>query len=252
MHVIRFLNGRKTPNKLQLRKDLIRCGVNQKLGGWMLSDLTNWILEIVRSHGMLGVIIGVLIEAIIVPIPSPLVMMTAGFALIEPGLALSSALVKILFVITIPASIAGVLANYVIYGVTYFGGRAVIDRYKRFLGFSYRDVIKVRKKFGKREGLSIFVLRAIPIVPISVVSAGAGVLKTDWKKFGLFSFLGLLPRNFVLAFIGWKLSEVYVAIANYIDNIETLVTLTIVGVVLLVFVSYKFKLIDRLQGWALK
>lgn len=220
----------------------------------MFGDITVWILEFIRLHGVLGVVIGVLMEAIIVPIPSPIVMMTAGFVLIEPGLALSAALWKILLIITIPASIAGLIGNYVVYAVCYFGGKPVIDKFKKFLGFSWSDIRKVRRKFGtgKKRNFSLVALRAIPIVPLSVVSAGAGVMKIDWKKFGLFSFIGLLPRNFVLAFIGWKLSEVYVSIADKVNDLETMVTITLVGIILLIIVLHKFRILNKIEGLALK
>ena len=220
----------------------------------MISEVTSWILEIIRSHGMLGVVIGVLIEAIIAPIPSPIVLMTAGFVLIEPGLALNTALLKILFVITIPASIAGVVGNYFVYGIAYFGGKPLVKKFRKFLGFSWRDVVRIQKMFElhHREDVSLFFLRALPIVPLSLVSAGAGFLEMDWRKFGVFSFLGMIPRNFVLAFIGWKLGEVYVAIAGHIDNIETLVTITILGLVLLVVVFHKFKIINKIEELVLR
>ena len=220
----------------------------------MFSEITNWILDVIRSHGVLGVVIGVLIEAIIAPIPSPIVLMTAGFVLVEPGIVLSAALLKILLVITIPASIAGLVGNYVVYGVCYLGGKPVIEKFHKLLGFSWDDISKVRRKVGtgKKRNWSLILLRAIPIVPLSVVSAGAGVMKVDWKKFGVFSFIGLLPRNFVLAFIGWKLSEIYVNIADRVDNIETMVTLTIVGVILLIIIVHKFKILDKIEERALK
>ena len=220
----------------------------------MFSEITTWILEAIRSHGVLGVVIGVFLEAVIAPIPSPIVMMTAGFVLVEPGLALSAALWKILFIITIPASLAGLVGNYIVYGVCYWGGKPVINKFKRLLGFSWSDIRKVRRKIGtgRKRDISLIALRAIPVVPISVVSAGAGVMKIDWKKFGLFSFIGLLPRNFLLAFIGWKLSEIYVNIAHRVDSIETMVTLTIIGVILLVIIVHKFKIFDKIEERVLK
>lgn len=220
----------------------------------MFGEITTWILEAIRSHGVLGVVIGVLIEAIVAPIPSPIVMMTAGFVLVEPGLALSAALWKILLIITIPASIAGLVGNYVVYAVCYWGGKPVINKFKRLLGFSWSDIRKVKRKIGtgKKRDWSLFALRAIPIVPISVVSAGAGVMKIDWKRFGIFSFLGLLPRNFLLAFIGWKLSEVYVKIAHSVNSIETMVTITILGIILLIVVVHKFRILSKIEERVLR
>lgn len=51
----------------------------------MFAQITAWILEAIKSHGMLAVILGVVIETIIVPLPSPLIIMTAGYLLIPKG-----------------------------------------------------------------------------------------------------------------------------------------------------------------------
>lgn len=38
-----------------------------------IPEVTQWIMELMRAHGQLSVFIGVMIEQIIVPIPSPLI-----------------------------------------------------------------------------------------------------------------------------------------------------------------------------------
>ena len=49
----------------------------------LISEITQWIMELMRTHGQLSVFIGVMIEQIIVPIPSPLIIMGAGAILIS-------------------------------------------------------------------------------------------------------------------------------------------------------------------------
>ena len=44
----------------------------------MIGSITQWILETLRIHGAASVFIGVIIESVIVPIPSPLIIMGAG------------------------------------------------------------------------------------------------------------------------------------------------------------------------------
>ena len=51
----------------------------------MISEMTQWIMELMRTHGQVSVFIGVMIEQIIVPIPSPMIVMGAGAILIRPG-----------------------------------------------------------------------------------------------------------------------------------------------------------------------
>ena len=55
----------------------------------------------------------------------------------------------------------------------------MIDRWERFLGFSWRDVEALERRFqGGQIITSIFLLRALPIFPLSVISAAAGRFTT--------------------------------------------------------------------------
>ena len=220
----------------------------------MFAEITTWIIETIRALGVWGVFIGVLIEAIIAPIPSPIIIMFAGFAMIEPGMALLPALLKILLIITIPACIAGLIGNYVVYAVCYHGGKPVVDRFHKFLGFSWDDILNIKKKVGGRhhQNISLVVLRAIPIMPLSLVSAASGVLKINWRRFGFYSFIGMVARNMVLAFLGWKMGEIYFSIANKIDNMESFVTYSIIALVLLVIAAHKLKVAERIERWVTK
>ena len=77
----------------------------------MLSEITTWIMELMKTHGPLTVVIGVLIESVIVPIPSPLIIMGAGVILIEPGLTLVQAFLPISLKIVLPGAFPGILSG---------------------------------------------------------------------------------------------------------------------------------------------
>ena len=149
----------------------------------MFDGITNWIIASIQSYGVWAVILGIAIETIIVPIPSPLVLMTAGALLIDPKLALFPAIIQIFFKLTIPASIASTIGSYLVYGIGYLGGKPIIVKYEKLHGVSWKEISVFQKKFkGKKENLILATLRAIPIVPLSVISGVAGVMKMNWKK----------------------------------------------------------------------
>ena len=52
-------------------------------------------MELMRAHGQLSVFVGVMIEQIIVPIPSPLIVMGAGAILIAPQLSIPQAIAQV-------------------------------------------------------------------------------------------------------------------------------------------------------------
>lgn len=220
----------------------------------MFTELTTWILETIKAHGVLGVIIGVALESIIVPIPSPVVVMAAGAVLVEPGISVMAALPTIIFIITIPAVLTALLGSYIPYGVAYWGGKPLIEHTERYVGLSWKDVEKVRKKVfrGTRDEVSVCLFRALPIMPLSIVSAAAGIIKMDWKRYSIATLLGLIPRVLVLAFLGWKLGELYMGMAMQFENLESFVSITLIIGILAMLVVHKFKLIDRIEKFMIK
>ena len=148
-------------------------------------------MESMRAHGQLSVFIGVMIEQVIVPIPSPLIVMGAGAILILPELSIPNAFLQILWIIVLPGAIASTLGSYIGYMISYYGGKALVVRFQRFLDVDWEEIGHLEKRFqGKKEAISIFLSRAIPVFPISLVSIFAGLLRIPIKPFTLYTFLG--------------------------------------------------------------
>jgi membrane protein DedA with SNARE-associated domain len=197
-----------------------------------LTEILNWIIDSIRAHGPWSVFVGVIIESVIVPIPSPLIIMGAGFLLISPELSFLEALMPILVQIVLPGSIASTLGAYIGYGIGYIGGKPLVERLQGFLGFRWSDVEAMERRFHVGQvNTSLFFLRALPIFPLSVISAAAGLLRLPVKQFTLWTFYGSIPRCLFLGYLGWGLGEPYQAIAKGIDKLETIVSLLLLGLI---------------------
>lgn len=191
----------------------------------MIGEITAWILESMRAHGGTSVFVGVIIESVIVPIPSPLIIMGAGAILIPPDLGWAAAARPILLQIVLPGSVASTLGAFIGYGVGYWGGKPLIDRYSGFLGFSWSDIeIAERRMKEGNVNAAIFFLRALPVVPLSLVSAAIGVTRWPVVPFTLWTFLGSVPRCLFLGYLGWLMQDTYHALATRINLVETLVS----------------------------
>jgi membrane protein DedA with SNARE-associated domain len=201
-------------------------------------------MELMRTHGQLSVFIGVMIEQIIVPIPSPIIIMGAGAILILPDLSIPNAFLQILWVIVLPGSIASTLGSYIGYMISFYGGKALVVRFQRFLDVDWNQIERLEKRFqGKKEALSIFLSRAIPVFPISLVSIFAGLLRISIKPFTIYTFLGSIFRCFFLGFFGWWIGATYEKVATRLDSLETIVSiLMLVGMgVAFGYLYYKFR-----------
>lgn len=208
----------------------------------MIQEMTATIMALMKAHGPIMVFVGVIIESIIVPIPSPLIIMGAGALFIAPDLAPAAAFVPIVMKIVVPGAVASTLGAYFAYGIAYWGGKPIIDRYHKWLGFSWDDVLKMEPYFVERTGLMIFLLRALPVIPLSLISAVAGVLRLPATTFTLWTFIGSIPRCLILGYLGHFMRESYEGFAGNLNRVESLISMGIVVAVFAVIFWVRFKL----------
>jgi len=208
----------------------------------MISEITHWIMESMRAHGQLSVFVGVMIEQIIVPIPSPLIVMGAGALLISPTLSIPAAFAQILWVIVLPGSIASTLGSYIGYLISFHGGRALVLRLQRFLDVDWDELGRLERRFqGKKEALSIFLSRAIPVFPLSLVSVFAGLLRIPLRPYTFYTFWGSVFRCLFLGFFGWWVGATYEKAATHLDSLETAISVLMLLAMGLVFVYLYLK-----------
>lgn len=191
----------------------------------MIGHMTEWILAALRTNGGWSVFIGVLIEQVIIPIPSPAIIMGAGFILIPPESTWTTAFFQATWVIVFPGVIASTLGAIATYYVGRYGGKAFVDRFNNFLGFQWSDVESIGAHFSRRgEEISLFLLRSAPIVPLSLISVASGVLEIPVKLFVVWSVLGTIVRCYLLAFLGWQMGGKALELAKGVDRFESLIS----------------------------
>lgn len=199
----------------------------------VMENLAMTLAELISEYGILAVMLGMVLEEIVVPIPSPVIPMMAGATeLIIPAETLPAAVFQIFFYIALPASIASVVSSYFVYGIAYYGGKPAIVNYGKYIDVRWENVQHLEKHFDSgREKYYVALFRAIPIVPLSLVSGSAGLFRMNWKQYGVWSFIGMMPRNFFLALLGWWAKDRVMMLASRIDTLSTWVLLLVVGMV---------------------
>jgi len=197
-----------------------------------------------RAHGQISVFIGVMIEQVIVPIPSPVIIMGAGAILISPELSILHAFLQILWIIVLPGTMASTLGSYIGYTISYYGGKALVIRFQRFLDVDWNQIERLEKRFqGKKEAWSLFLARAIPVFPLSLVSIFAGLLRIPIRPFTLYTFLGSIFRCLFLGFVGWWAGATYERVAGHLDSLETMISILMLIAMggILLYLYYKFR-----------
>ncbi len=140
--------------------------------------------------------------------------------------------------VALPYTVAATMGVSFVYFIAYFGGRALIEKFKMYLGFSWKDIEEISKKFGGGafDAVMIFLLRAVPVVPISIISAVCGFIRTKIVLFYVFSLFGILVRSVILAMVGWQMQEGYKAIIGGLDKVEDMIK--VVSIFLILFLFY--------------
>ena len=204
----------------------------------MFEEIGLQLIQLVSQYGVAAVMLGMVLEEVFVPIPSPIIPMAAGALLIE-STAFTGAIFQAFFLIALPASIASVISSYFVFVITFYGGKPAIKRYGKWLDVRWEDVQKMENHFDSGNGkYYVAFFRSIPIVPLSLVSGSAGLFRMNWKEYGIWSFVGMTLRNFVLAVIGWYSRDSFRILASRIDAFSTWILLFIFGA-FLGYILYK-------------
>lgn len=202
----------------------------------IIGILTNW------SHIIplpLFTFFGALVEEIIAPIPSPLVMTLAG--------SLASAASKnwiYIILLALTGSIGKTLGAYIIYFVAEKAEHLILGKFGKFIGFSENDVENISSKInkGKKDYLVLFFLRAIPIIPTAPVSVVCGLVKIKLKTYILSTFFGTLIRNLIYLYLGFTSLNALDSINSEIDSFEKIGYAIVLIIVLIIFLYiYKLK-----------
>ena len=165
-------------------------------------NLTEWIISIMEQLGYFGIALLMFLDNVFPPIPSEIIMPSAGY---------SASQGELLFVGVVVAGCFGsLLAAALLYWVGYkFEHDAIfrfVDRYGKYLFLKSADVKKSLDWFEKYGHRIVFAGRMIPAVR-SLISIPAGMSRMPFWKFMFYSSLGTIIWTTFLAAVGFYFGE---------------------------------------------
>jgi membrane protein DedA with SNARE-associated domain len=191
----------------------------------MLHDSIDWILATVGDWGYTGIFVLMAMESTVLPIPSELVVIPAGYLAYQGKMSL----VWILLASTI-GSLAGALINY---WFALLVGRPFLERYGRW--FFVRPALLHRTDafFLRHGAISTFTGRLIPGIR-HLISLPAGLTRMRLAEFSLYTSLGAGLWSSVLVAMGYAVGGNEALIQQRLP----LVTAAVLGVVVVTLVGY--------------
>ena len=195
-------------------------------------NLQDWVLSIMEQLGYLGIAFLMFLDNVFPPIPSEIIMPSAGYS--------ASLGQHTLLGVIIAGCIGSLLAAAVLYWVGYkFKHETIfrfVDQYGKYFFTTTDDVKKALIWFEKHGHRIVFFGRMIPAMR-SIISIPAGMCRMPFWKFMLFSSLGTIIWTTFLACVGFFFGENQ-ALMTKIFSQASYIILVIVLVVL-IFILYR-------------
>lgn len=158
-----------------------------------------------ETWGYLAVFILTVLESACVPIPSEVTLGLSG-ALASGAMiggSHGSLNLGLVIVVGIAGSVVGSLLAYVV-GRT--GGRALVDRYGKYVLLSHADLDKTELWFSRRGEWMVLYGRVLPFIR-TFISLPAGMAEMNVAKFTAFTAIGVSIWVALLSSIGYALGD---------------------------------------------
>jgi membrane protein DedA with SNARE-associated domain len=205
-----------------------------------LNVIEKWLLSLSETVSVeLFVMVGGFLEELIAPIPSPLVLGTAG-TLVEVA---GNGWVYMVW-IAVVASVAKLMASLILYVLVDKFEDVFMEKFGKFMGVTHEDVEGLGERLGESPWVNFFVLfglRALPAMSSAVVSVMAGFVKIDLKIYVLATFLGNIIRNLFFIGVGYYGLESASGLMNGMDSLGSVMKLLALVLVVAVFLYFKFR-----------
>lgn len=210
------MGGRAAADRLKL---IVALGAAATFSpvAFSLTQLSEDIVDTAGYPGLAGLI---LVENIVPPIPSEVILPLAGVA-VERG--------QFTFVLAVLAATLGsVLGALLIYALARSGGRPLLLRHGRVLRLSERDLDRGDEWFDRHGAWVVLGGRLVPGVR-SLVSVPAGLSEMPVLRFAALTALGSAVWNSALIGAGWGLGENADVIGEAIGGASRVVLIVVVA-----------------------
>ena len=194
--------------------------------------MEGYVTFLMTNFGYFGMFLGMVLEAVIIIIPSEVILATGG---ILAGRGIFSFWMAFLV-----GLVGSVFCAIIIYLIGYFGGRSFVKKYGKYLFMKEEDIEKCDIWFEKYGPLAAFLTRNFPIVR-TLISLPMGISKVNFPRFVLFTTLGSIPWTFAFVYVGYALGNNWIILNNFVKKLK----LPIIILLILLLINYLFKKLKK-------
>ena len=161
-------------------------------------NIGEFAINLISNYGYLGMFLGMVLEAVIIIIPSEAILATGGI--------LASQKIFTLLGAFLTGLLGSVFCAIIIYYMGYFGGKAFVKKYGKYFFMKEEDIEKSDSWYQKYGLLAALIGRNFPIIR-TLISLPIGIMRLSFTKFLLYTIIGSIPWTFAFVYFGYTLGN---------------------------------------------
>ena len=197
-------------------------------------NIGEFAINLISNYGYLGMFLGMVLEAVIIIIPSEAILATGGI--------LASQKIFTLLGAFLTGLLGSVFCAIIIYYMGYFGGKAFVKKYGKYFFMKEEDIEKSDSWYQKYGLLAALIGRNFPIIR-ALISLPIGIMRLSFTKFLIYTIIGSIPWTFAFVYFGYTLGNNWTIINEYVQKLKVPIKILIA----LLIVSYLYKKITQLK-----
>lgn len=173
--------------------------------------MDQYVLNLIDSFGYFGMFLGMILEAVIIVIPSELILATGGILAGQKIFSFWGAF----FV----GLLGSVFCAIIIYAMGYYGGKGFVKKYGKYFFMKEEDLDKTDSWFEKYGLIAACIGRNVPIIR-TLISLPIGVTRLSFKRFLIYTLVGSIPWTFVFVYFGYSLGNNWTILTDITSKLK--------------------------------
>jgi membrane protein DedA with SNARE-associated domain len=192
----------------------------------VFETISEWCTNVIDIAHYPGVFFLMMLESMVVPIPSEAVMPFAGFLAFEGKMSMPW--------IALWSTLGSITGSIISYWLGMYGGRPLVLKVGKYLLLNVHHLDATERFFTRRGPITVFICRFIPVVR-HFISIPAGIGRMPLKSFIPMTLIGALIWNVFLAWAGYKLKQNWESLRGYFHWIDIAIVV-IIGLLIVAFI----------------
>ena len=192
--------------------------------------VSNFIINLITTLGYPGIFVLMLLEGLLLPIPSEVVMAFGGFLAFSGHLPAEIGIPAFVLLL-IAGSVGNMVGAYLAYLLGDYGGIPLILRYGRYVMLDKGSIDRTQRWFERYGNSSVFLTRLVPVFR-TFISIPAGIAKMNRGHFLALTLAGALIWDSLLIYLGYLLGPNWNSIVDTFNKFTDVALVALAAIII--------------------